>query len=163
MSCRSTAACRWARAGFTLAVVLALAGSAAADESARLVITQAEQEEPALAKVRAALLASGVRAEIADHALRGFDNYIDRRLKAAMKTVIYPEAVVELTRLASRSGWPGTEIGTFLAYVQAEMDEEGEAPSVIMVHASRAIRASRSAAGAIDSLERQEAVRRRGR
>lgn len=151
----------WSKgAGLALAVLVTLSGSTAMAVEARIVVEAVGQEDQTMAILRTNLIATGMGQTNAEQIVSGLDHYIHERVREGKKIVLFPEAMILLTRSAYRQGWPSEDVSVFLIYIQAELEDDKESASSLVQHALGAIRSNKSAQAAIARLEEGEAVRR---
>jgi hypothetical protein len=148
------------RAGGACALLVLLWASSGHAAGARIVVQSVGQEDPTLGLWRTSLVAGGMSQTTVDQVLKGFDRYVDERVRAGKRVVLFPEATLLLTRSAARQGWSGEEICAFLVYIQSALDDDNESASLLTQHAVNAIRASKNAQTAVVQLKGQEGVRR---
>lgn len=119
-------------AAWTMAVILGGAGAAPAGTLAPRVSVESQSRKDHLLTVMTAhlVMGAGLRRPEVGRALAAVDRHMDRRLKAGMPVVLYPEVVISITRAALLHGWSGGEAGGVLLDVLRRIDDEGRSPEM---------------------------------
>jgi hypothetical protein len=125
---------------------------------AKVVVDKEGPEEAVFAEIRK-VLTSRIPAATLSATLTGFDAYIDRRVGQDGKRVtLYPAALAEFIRMAHGANWASEEVSAFMIYLQAEIDDEGRSPTLLLQHVAQEMQTGRTPEQIKAGLEKREGV-----